>query len=134
MRILILSSRLLVLTFLLEDEIAKLRSKLHDIEENAKKVEKHCEELEKKLSLVSSSCEGYLNIRNRFLAVFRRDILEQRSAVDRQVILNGNTSSHDGDALSDALLFERGMRSDPSTYHLLYGFSPEVVRKLGVYS
>jgi hypothetical protein len=97
-----------------------------------KELEVRYDEVETKLSLVASSCDGYLNIRNRFVAVFRRDILEQRSAVDRQIVMDGNIDSHHGDGLTDALLFEQGMRSDCSTFQLLYGFSPSIVRTLGM--
>lgn len=87
------------------------------------------EELETKLSLVSLTSEGYLDIRNRFVSMFRRDRMNQRSAVDRQAITAENLFSHAGDVLADALLYEKNMRIDQSTFTLLYGFTPLMITK-----
>lgn len=87
-------------------------------------------ELNTKLSLVSLTSDGYLSIRNRFFAVLRRDLLGEISTADRQAITRGNLFSHAGDALADALLFEKTIRSDMHSYLLLYGFSPQVVMNI----
>lgn len=80
--------------------------------------------LRTQLALVSSASDGYMGIRNCFFAVFCRDVLKQRSAIDRQAIGSGNLLSHVGDVLTDCHLFEKRIRHDPDTFRLLYGFSP----------
>lgn len=62
--------------------------------------------LKTELSLVFLALDGYLSIRNRFSAVFRRDLLDQKSEADRPAIISGNLFSHASDVLADALLFD----------------------------
>lgn len=83
-----------------------------------------------KLSLVAATSDRYLNIRNCFFAVFLRDHLDQESDDDHQAIISGNQSADFGDAFSDAILFERQIRHDWTTFKLLYGFMPQIVIRI----
>ncbi|KAI9834703.1 MAG: hypothetical protein M1826_000106 [Phylliscum demangeonii] len=62
-------------------------------------------------------------IRNRFMATYRRDVLQDPTQGDRGVIKAGNAAAHHGDLLGDATLYERGLRADEGTYVSLYGLS-----------
>lgn len=74
------------------------------------KTDTEIKDLNTKLSLVAS--DGYVSIRNPFLAVPRRGHFDRKSAADSQAILTENQSSYAGDILADALLFEKSIRND----------------------
>ncbi|KAI9812980.1 MAG: hypothetical protein M1826_002571 [Phylliscum demangeonii] len=102
----------------LDAELAGLKATL------AAKTRARDEELDKmkeELALLKASSEGYLQIRNRFLAVYRRDVLMNATGDDRAMIEVGNGAAHDGDPVTDALLYEREIRFDDRTYISLYG-------------
>ena len=67
------------------------------------------------------------DIRNRYISVFVRAILEIPTQSDYQAIRKGNAWAHDGDAQHDILLWDSGIRTDHETYERLYGFSIEAV-------
>ncbi|KAI9812981.1 MAG: hypothetical protein M1826_002572 [Phylliscum demangeonii] len=75
------------------------------------------------LALVKASSDGYLQIRNRFVAVYRRQVLKDATPDDRGLVDVGNGAAHDGDPVTDALLYQRGIRSDDRTYASLYGIT-----------
>lgn len=56
-------------------------------------------------------------------AVFRRDTLNQRSAVDREASAEGNLLSHVGDVIVDACLFRNGIHHDTTAFQLIYSLS-----------
>ena len=89
--------------------------------------------LEARQGVQGRAIEGYLKIRNRFIDTFRRDILSMRNAQGRQNIEAGNMAAHDGDAITDAILFTSGDRSDTFIFPLIYGISAEQVLELGKY-
>ncbi|KAI9825192.1 MAG: hypothetical protein M1826_007049 [Phylliscum demangeonii] len=79
------------------------------------------------LALLKASSDGYLQIRNRFVAVYRRQVLKDATPDDRGLVDVGNSATHDGDPVTDALLYQRGIRSDDRTYASLYGMEWESV-------
>ncbi|KAI9785674.1 MAG: hypothetical protein M1839_008691 [Geoglossum umbratile] len=81
-------------------------------------------DLEAQLKVVKTASEGYLQIRQRFLDTFRRDILRAPS------IVAGNKAAHDGDAVTDASLYETGVRHDASLLFKIYGLNADQILKL----
>ncbi|KAI9825193.1 MAG: hypothetical protein M1826_007050 [Phylliscum demangeonii] len=73
------------------------------------------------LALLKASSDGYLQIRNRFVAVYRRQVLKDAKPHDCGLIDVGNGAAHYGDPVTDALLYEREIRFDDRTYISLYG-------------
>ncbi|KAK3176307.1 hypothetical protein OEA41_007630 [Lepraria neglecta] len=98
------------------------------------KHEKHIDELQKKTTYLESrvrnlvqSSEGYLMIRRRFLDVYKRDIKGMEELRGSKAIRDRNLIAHEGDALGDAVLFDRDQRTDRSIYRELYGLDYEKV-------
>ena len=101
------------------------------IEKNQKQIEEHQKELGEQQKEITSlkrhvgrlieSSEGYLSIRRRFLAIYRRDVKGEEVLQGSETIPEGNMRAHEGDALGDAILFDRDQRRDRSLYRELYG-------------
>jgi hypothetical protein len=72
----------------------------------------------------------YLEIRQRFLDVFRRDKLGAYSPGLKSNIALGNERAHGGDAVTDAEIFVRGMRHDIELMKMVYGISANKVLEL----
>ena len=51
---------------------------------------------------LTAAGEGYFKIRQRFLNVFRRDVLQDPAAQWTLIIDTGNAAAHHGDAITDA--------------------------------
>ena len=83
--------------------------------------QKHISSLESRVRRLVQSSEGYLTIRRRFLDVYKRDIKAMEELKGSKAIRDGNLRAHEGDALGDAVLFDRDQRTDRSIYRELYG-------------
>ena len=46
---------------------------------------------------------------------------------DQDVIWTGDIAAHHGDPITDAILYDRGLRRDVDTYKTLYGVIPQTV-------
>jgi hypothetical protein len=90
-------------------------------------------DLEAQLKVVKGASEGYLQIRQRFLDTFRRDILQVPEARWAPSIAAGNRAAHDGDAVTDASLYETGVRHDVSLLFKIYGLNDSQIIKLSKY-
>lgn len=73
------------------------------------------------------SSESYYSIRKRFLDVYQRDIKGEEALKWSKSILEGNQKAHEGDAITDAMLFEKEKRTDKRLYRELYGLGHERV-------
>lgn len=99
-----------------------------------------------KLEMVTlkQESDAYLNLRNRFFATFRKDILQNVLEIDRATISAGHKTALGGDFLTDASLFEKNLRYDDDVLRLLYGLNgnraasyqdqQEVVSALNLYA
>ncbi|KAI9785732.1 MAG: hypothetical protein M1839_008749 [Geoglossum umbratile] len=83
--------------------------------------------LQTQIEELKEASEGYRHIRQRFLDVFRRDILGSATARYAGNIDAGNAAAHHGDAVADAGLYEGGFRNDKSLMTIIYGISPDQV-------
>lgn len=79
-------------------------------------------ELQVQVKELRKSCQGYLDIRHRFLDTFRRDILKDPTAKWTPMIQAGNAADHHGDAVTDVGLFESS-RNDEVLMVKLYGLT-----------
>ena len=79
------------------------------------------------------ACDGYMLIRERFLDIFRRDILKSPNAKWTTAIGAGNAAAHHGDAVTDASLYEKGRRKDRSLFSKIYGLDPIQILELSEY-
>ncbi|KAB8215134.1 hypothetical protein BDV33DRAFT_208626 [Aspergillus novoparasiticus] len=84
---------------------------------------------------IMESAVGCSHIRNRFISTFRRDILDDATSKDWEIIGQGNLAAHDGNFWADAKLYGRedivaedGKQCPPrDDYHVfkqLYGVAP----------
>ena len=77
----------------------------------------------------------YLEVRNRFLSMAKRDQLGTASPKDYQIIRHGKVLVHTGDALCDAMLYKKRLRRDDETFQTLYGMAwSRVLSDYGMYS
>jgi hypothetical protein len=108
-----------------------LTAKVEGLNTKVSLLEDSKEELYGKIRDLSKACNGYLIIRHRFLDTFRRDILKEKAWTP--MIQAGNAVAHDGDAITDASLYETNSRKDKSLMHKIYGLSAEQIRSLSKY-
>ena len=83
--------------------MARDETRTSQIDEHQKKISS----LESRVRLLVQSSEGYLSIRRRFLDVYTRDIKAMDELKGSKAIREGNLIAHEGDALEDAVLFDR---------------------------
>ena len=76
-----------------------------------------------------TSSYGYRDSRSRFLSCYKRR-MGLHDGQGRLIIDAGNTAAYGGDALFDASLYQRVVRSDYDTFVGVYGFSYTVVLKI----
>lgn len=82
---------------------------------------------------LTTASEGYFKIRQRFLDIFRRDVLQESTAQWTPLIGAGNAAAHQGDAITDAGLFASGARQDVSLMVKIYGLTHTQVLSLSKY-
>lgn len=85
---------------------------------------------QKQVRYLLDQAKGYRGIGQRFLDVYRRDVLQDNSARCSAAIAAGNAAAHAGDAVSDASLYEAGDRHDVSLMFKIYGLCPYQVLEL----
>ena len=111
-------------------QIEELR---HDTTSQIEELRQKVSYLESRVRSLVKTSEGYLAIRRRFLAVYKRDIKMERP-MSSKAIKEGNISAHEGDALGDAALFQRDQRTDLRTYRELYGLQHQQVLDFSTYT
>ena len=87
--------------------------------------------LQRDVGKLKVTSKGYLQIRDRSLSFFRRDVLEDARREDIQKIEAGNISAHGGDAIRDASLYRQQLRRDELTFGSMYGIGSMQVSELG---
>ena len=92
--------------------------------------------LETRVSDLTLTSQGYLDIRMRFLDNYNKKVKHNSAFQHTLAIEAGNRRAHEGDAVTDATLFreEEGgekRREDPETYRDLYGVDHSMTLDLG---
>ena len=77
--------------------------------------------LQDELRAMKLSSSAYLEVRNRFISTFKRDKLQNANKQDLATIRRSNIGIHSGDALLDAVAYQKRLRRDTETYEELYG-------------
>jgi len=114
-------------------ERTDLRARMTRMEEKVAQLDKEVAKiprLEVDMARLRGLSEGYLRIRERFLDVFRRDVLHDSSAQRLQTITAGNSAAHDADAVADALVYEYGRRRDTRLLTRIYGLGHDQILSL----
>ena len=102
-------------------QIGDLQKKIGEHQKNIGEHQKEISSLKSHGRTLAQCSEGYLSIRRRFLDVYKRDIKDMEELKGSKAIREGNSIAHEGDALGDAVLFNRDQRTDKSVYRELYG-------------
>ncbi|KAF8442703.1 hypothetical protein BDZ91DRAFT_754786 [Kalaharituber pfeilii] len=105
--------------------VESLRNQFNAMEQTIQLLKLQVASLEGRMS----SMPGYLELRNRFISTFK-SCIEEAKFQDRQHLVNTNSGAGGGDALADATLYEKGMRTDVSIYRRLYGMDPMRVLRI----
>ncbi|KAL9640853.1 MAG: hypothetical protein Q9164_000011 [Protoblastenia rupestris] len=103
--------------------MARDEKRASQIDEHQKRISS----LESRVGHLTQSSEGYLSIRRRFLDIYKRDIKVIEKLKSLKAIREGNLIAYEGDALGDAVLFDRDQRTDRSIYRELYGLDHQQV-------
>ena len=118
----------------MERKIMVLESKDEQKSSQIKEHQKDIDEFKKNISFLEcrvrqlgQTSEGYLSIRRRFIDVYKRDVKGMEEFKGSKAIYEGNIKAHNGDALVDAVLFDRDQRTDKSIYRELYGIESQQV-------
>lgn len=104
------------------NQIASLNEKVKSLEESNALSEKYNLKIHDQMAILKESCQDYKRIRNRFISVFARDVLDVWTPANKKIIDDGNRKAHDGDISTDALLYQgREKREDGWVFEELYG-------------
>ncbi|KAK2752425.1 hypothetical protein FQN55_007465 [Onygenales sp. PD_40] len=103
----------------LKEQVEAVTKEGKDTKNEVGNLKEEISDLRETLSELSIQSEGYRQIQNRFLEILKRDKGDE--AADNRVINSGNAAAHHGDAVTDAFLYERGMRTDARTLKNIYG-------------
>jgi hypothetical protein len=94
----------------------EMKTQIADLQHQNADLQRHVEDLK-------LASEGYRKIRNRFINVYRQDVLRDVSHQEYQQIGDGNNAAHGGDAVTDASLYTSWERHDEDVFIQLYGLS-----------
>ena len=115
--------------FSLFESVRRLREEVQSLLQWKKDEEIRDEDRAERIAELTATSKGYLDNRNRFLDVYRRDIRHDLplsgsppSTPITPAILTGNHRAHSGDAYSDAIVYRDG-RKDNGAFDELYGFN-----------
>lgn len=122
----------------IEEIQKKLKEHEKKIDEHEKKLEQ-CEmentSLKSSVRFLAQTSDGYMSARKRFLDGYQRDVLN-KDLDGSEAMSKGNNKAHQGDALADAVLYDREKRysrADMRLYQELYGLNPCQVLELSMY-
>jgi hypothetical protein len=77
------------------------------------------------------SSGGYRSIRNRFIEVYRRDVMRNITKEGYEMIGNGNEAAHHGDVIADSAFYLSYQRYDEDTFIHIYGLSASQLKLFG---
>ncbi|PWW72858.1 hypothetical protein C7212DRAFT_347670 [Tuber magnatum] len=111
---------------LLETQVKNHEIWAKDHESRAKDLESDAKELRARVATLSLAAQDYKRVRQRFISTFKRIKLpDQMEESDYDIIRNGNSIAHGGDAAVDAWLYEGiGGRKDIYAFQQLYRLHP----------
>lgn len=97
--------------------------RFNELKQKVEKMENRLNIVTNELISLKLNCEGYCQVRSRFISIFLRDKLHKISRIENQRIKLRNYVAHNANPLVDAYLFETKMRHDDNTNMLLYDLS-----------
>ena len=117
-----------------KNQIETLESEARESKTEKKTQDLNLLALEGRVTNLTSTSQGYLDIRMRFLDNYNKKVKRDPAFQKTQAIEIGNDRAHGGDAKVDATLFRDQKRlEDPGTYKELYGVDHSMALKLCTY-
>ena len=83
-------------------------------------MEARIDSLEERVRSLTTTSDGYLEIRRRFYDTYKRDIKGNTKFRHTAAIQTGDKVAHGGDVLTDAIIFDRDGGGDVSIQRELY--------------
>ncbi|CUS15425.1 unnamed protein product [Tuber aestivum] len=111
----------------------ELKQHANSLGQKVSQLELNNASLEARVRVLTRSQEHYLCVRHRFISTFKRDKCGgEQSESDRQYIQQGNLQVHEGDVVTDSLLYTEATRArhDLNTFKYLYGIYPVFIAQL----
>ena len=87
-------------------------------------------DLQDRVQILATDVEGYHGIRHRFTDTHRRDVPRNVTEQGSIRINEGNIAAHEGDAITDAMLYITHQRDDEDVLISLYGLTADQIRFL----
>ena len=103
----------------LEDQMAQFA----DHQAQITRLQNRIDVLTNEVHVLNKDADRYYKIRHRFIDVYLRDVLGEDTGETRDRIHDGNTTAHEGDAVTDAKLYTNGQRNDEYALTGLYGLT-----------
>jgi polyhydroxyalkanoate synthesis regulator phasin len=115
----------------LQNKIGGLENKVGGLQNENGGLQNKVTNLEHQVKDLKLASDGYRRLRNRFINVYRRDVLGDVSHQEYQQISDGNNAAHGGDAVTDASLYTSWERNDEDVFIHLYGLSSNQISYQG---
>ena len=84
-------------------------------------------DLQDRVEILATDVEGYHGIRHRFTDTHRRDAPRNVTEQGSIRINEGNIAAHEGDAITDAMLYITHQRDDEDVLISLYGLTADQI-------
>lgn len=104
----------------LNDWMAKMDTQMADHEAQIA-------DLQDRVEILTTDVEGYHGIRHRFTDTHRRDAPRNVTEQGSIRINEGNIAAHEGDAITDAMLYITHQRDDEDVLISLYGLTADQI-------
>jgi prophage DNA circulation protein len=115
----------------LENKVTGLQNEVGGLQNEVGGLQNKVGGLQNEVKDLKLASEGYRKIRNRFINVYRRNVLGHATPQLCQQISDGNNAAHGGDAVTDASLYTSGERHDENVLVELYGLSARQISYQG---
>lgn len=91
----------------LKEDNKRSRAENSSYQERTQDAQSNIETLKGQVRMLITASEGYMDIRARFLDIYKHDWLrELPTPTSRAIIPAGNAAAHKGDAVKDAMLYD----------------------------
>lgn len=94
---------------------------LEDMQQRMSRLEVRLQQHTYLIGQLTAQSDKYIAIRERFLDVFNKNVLDIRSLESGQIITAGKVTAPRGDCVTDAQLYRDGRRQDDLLMIRLYG-------------
>jgi hypothetical protein len=108
-----------------------LEVKVNSLEIRLRTVRAELQTVNSRVQDLEEASEVSIDMRHRFIDVYRRDVLKNIDRAGHDRINQGNKTAHEGHVTLDAFLFTSARRWDEDSFRSLYGVLPALATWIG---